>query len=96
MEKYWVSSNHIDIVKNKKRWVPRKKKKRIKDPAIGLSVTVFNNNIEEALRRFKKKVEIAGVLDTVRSKQYYEKPSAIKRKKRQAAIALRKRNTKGK
>lgn len=74
-------------MRNKKKWVPRKKKKRIKDSAKGVAVTVFNNNIEEALRRFKRKVEDAGVLDRVRQKQFYEKPSIIKRRKNKAQAA---------
>lgn len=61
-----------------------------------MAVTVFNGNLEEALRRFKKKVEIAGVLETVRAKQYYEKPSVIKRRRKKAQIALANRNSKGK
>ena len=31
-------------------------RKRPKDNAQGLSVTVFNNNVEEALKRFKRKL----------------------------------------
>ncbi len=75
-------------MRNKRKWIPRKKKKRIKDPAKGLAVTVFNNNVEEALRRFKRKVEDAGVLDRVRQKQFYEKPSIIKRRKNKARKAI--------
>ena len=96
MEQYWINLNHIDIVKNKHKWVPRKKQKRIKDPAGGLCVTVFNGNLEDALSRFKKKIELAGVLETFREKQYYEKPSAVKRKKKKEQIALAKRMSKRK
>ena len=43
-----------------------------------------DRNFERAFRQFKRKVERAGTLQTVRDKQYYEKPSA-KRKRMKAA-----------
>jgi small subunit ribosomal protein S21 len=43
---------------------------------------------EQALRRFKKQCEKAGILSDVRKREHYEKPS-IQRKKK--AIAARKR-----
>lgn len=50
----------------------------------GLSVEVKNGDFNKALRRFKKKVADDGILQTLREKQYYEKPSE-KRKKAKAA-----------
>ena len=47
------------------------------------SVTV-DRNFERALRQFKRKVERAGTLQTVRDKQYFEKP-CIKRNRKKAA-----------
>jgi small subunit ribosomal protein S21 len=41
-------------------------------------------SFEQALRRFKKQCEKAGILSELRKREYYEKPS-IKRKKKQAA-----------
>ena len=43
---------------------------------------------ENALRRFKKQCEKAGILSEVRKREHYEKPSIRKKKK---AIAARKR-----
>ncbi len=43
---------------------------------------------EQALRRFKKQCEKAGVLSDVRKREHYEKPSVRLKKK---AIAARKR-----
>ena len=40
---------------------------------------------EQALRRFKKQCEKAGILSEVRKREYYEKPSVKKKKKREAA-----------
>lgn len=46
-----------------------------------------NENINQAMRRFKKKVEEAGILDTLRSKEFYEKPTTERKRKRGAAAA---------
>ena len=43
---------------------------------------------ENALRRFKKQCEKAGVLSEIRKREYYEKPS-VKRKRK--AIAAKKK-----
>ena len=44
-------------------------------------------NINQALRRFKKKVEESGVLDALRKKEFYEKPTTERKRKRGAAKA---------
>jgi len=46
-----------------------------------------NENINQALRRFKKKIEEAGTLDTLRSKEFYEKPTTERKRKKGAAKA---------
>lgn len=46
-----------------------------------------NENINQAMRRFKKKIEEAGILDTLRSKEFYEKPTTERKRKRGAAAA---------
>ncbi len=60
-------------------------RKKPKDTAQGLSVTVFNNNVDEALRRLKKKVKNSNMLQELRKKEYFVKPSIIKREKRNLA-----------
>ena len=47
-----------------------------------------NESIEQALRRFKKACEKAGILTELRRREYYDKPSIRKKKK---AAAARKR-----
>lgn len=42
-----------------------------------------NESLESALRRFNRKVQQAGVLSEYRRREYFEKPS-IKRKKKKA------------
>ena len=44
-----------------------------------------NENINQALRRFKKKIEEAGTLDTLRAKEFYEKPTTERKRKKGAA-----------
>lgn len=48
-------------------------------------------SFEQALRRFKKQCEKAGILAEIRKREHYEKPSVKKKKK---ALAARKRATK--
>jgi len=48
----------------------------------GLSVKVFNNNIEGALKKFKRMVKDSGMLVELRDRSYYEKPSTVRRKKK--------------
>ena len=62
-----------------------RKKRKPKDNAVGLSVTVFNNNVDGALRILKKKVKEANLFLDLRKKEYYEKPSKIRRHKKQMA-----------
>ena len=42
-------------------------------------------NINQALRRFKRKVEESGVLDDLRKKEFYEKPTTERKRKASAA-----------
>ena len=48
-------------------------------------------SIESLLRRFKKKVEAAGVLKEARRREFYVKPSVQKKLKRLAAQKQRRR-----
>lgn len=46
-----------------------------------------NESIDSALRRFKKKIQKAGILSEVKRRERYEKPSL--RRKRKAEVARR-------
>ena len=48
-----------------------------------------NESIESALRRFKKKIQKAGILSEVKKRERYEKPS-VKRKRKSEAARKRK------
>ena len=55
----------------------------------GSSVYVRDNeNINQALRRFKKKIEAAGTLEDLRQKEFYEKPTSVRKRKKADAKAL--------
>ena len=56
------------------------KKKREADPP-GLAVTVHDNNIEMALKRFKRKVKNSNLMQELRDKEFFVKKSIIKREK---------------
>lgn len=54
----------------------------------GNRVTVKEHeNINQALRRFKKKIETSGVLEDLRRKEFYEKPTTERKRKKGAAKA---------
>ncbi len=44
-------------------------------------------NINQALRRFNKKVEESGILDELRQKEFYEKPTTMRKRLKGAAVA---------
>ncbi len=45
-----------------------------------------NEPFDVALRRFKRSCEKAGVLSEVRRREYYEKPTAVRKRKAAAAV----------
>jgi small subunit ribosomal protein S21 len=58
----------------------------------GKVVVVGDGNIEKALRKFKKKIQESGLLDELRARETYEKPTTERKRKKGAARArLRKR-----
>lgn len=51
-------------------------------------------NIERALKKFKRKFERTGVIKELRKRQQFDKPSVLKRLKMQHAVYVQKlRNT---
>lgn len=53
----------------------------------GLRVEVRNNDVNFALRKFKKKVQEDGILQELRDRQHYVKPSEVKKKAKAAGRA---------
>lgn len=59
---------------------------------IALEVVVHDNeSLERALRRFKRKVQRSGLYSELRKRRFYEKPSAQRKRKREAAIRRERR-----
>ena len=53
----------------------------------GLTVEVRNGDFNFALRKFKKKVQDAGVIQELRERQHYVKPSEVRKKAKAAGRA---------
>ena len=54
---------------------------------MGLSVPVYNNNVDIALRKLKKKIKDSDLMLQLKRKSYFEKPSKVKREKKNLAKA---------
>lgn len=54
---------------------------------MGNKVIVGDMPITTALRKFKQKVDDSGVLELVRKKMFYEKPTSVRKRKAGAAKA---------
>ena len=66
----------------------RKPKKQLQ----GLQVEVYDGQVEKALRILKKKVKESNLFLDLRKKAYYEKPSKLRREKRNLAKLRNKYN----
>ena len=54
---------------------------------MSITIEVRRGNVEQAMRLLKRKVQKEGIVKELRQRQYYEKPSAKKRRKRKENIA---------
>jgi small subunit ribosomal protein S21 len=50
-------------------------------------VRISDGNVEKALRKFKKKIQESGLLDELRGRETYEKPTTERKRKKGAAQA---------
>jgi len=50
-------------------------------------VRVVDGNVEKALRKFKKKIQESGLLEELRARETYEKPTTERKRKKGAARA---------
>ena len=53
---------------------------------MSITIEVRNNNVEKALRVLKKKLNKDGQMKELKLRQYYQKPSEIKREKKKEGI----------
>lgn len=56
-------------------------------PGRGLCVEVRNDDVNGALRRFKKKVQDCGLLQELKEREFYEKPTTARKKAKASAKA---------
>ena len=63
-----------------------KKRKPREKQMTGLSVPVYNNNVDIALKKLKKKVKDSDLFLQLKRKSYFEKPSKVRREKKNLAI----------
>ena len=61
-----------------------------------MQVVVKNGNVERAMRTLKKKLQKEGLLKELKQKQYFEKPSAKRKRKKADGIKRYQRNLKKK
>ena len=54
---------------------------------MSITIQVRNGNLEQALRVLKRKSQKAGILKELKARQYFEKPSEKKRRKKKEGIA---------
>lgn len=54
----------------------------------GLAIVVFNNDVNKAMRKLKKKMQIERVFQDLQKHEFYEKPS-LKRKRERAQARKR-------
>ena len=52
----------------------------------GLAVKVFNNNVELALKKLKRKIKDSDLFLELKKRSYFEKPSKLRREKKNLAI----------
>ncbi len=54
---------------------------------LSITVEVRKGNVEQAMRVLKRKVQKEGIVKKLRMRQYFEKPSEKKRRKKKENIA---------
>ena len=57
-----------------------------------VTVTVKNGNVDRAIRTLKKKLQKEGLLKELKQRQFFEKPSAKKARKKAEGIKRYQRN----
>ena len=61
-----------------------------------VTVTVKKGNVDRAMRTLKKKLQKEGLLKELKQKQYFEKPSAKRKRKKAEGVKRYQRNLKKK
>ena len=77
-----MDKEKIIATQNNKRFSRRKPQQ---EEARGLKVIVPDGGFERAMRKFKKKVQESGLLQELREREQYEKPTARRKKAKSQA-----------
>ncbi len=92
---YTVSGRRVCAIVSPRRLADTRRASSHHGPTgeFGLSEIIIHEdeNFERALKRFKKKVEKAGILSDLRKHRHYEKPSEKRKRKLNAAIRKNRR-----
>ena len=64
----------------------RRKKKKNKNQKCLPYVEVKNNHYERAISEFKKRVKNSGMLLELRNREFYEKPTSVRKRRAAAAV----------
>ena len=67
-----------------------RRRKKKDDSCTGLAVKVYNNNVDGALRKFKKMIKESKLMVELKERQYYTKPSEKRRRKSKKAKKFQK------
>jgi len=51
-----------------------------------MKIVIYNNNFEKAIRKFKKTISTSGLLQEIREREHFEKPSEVRRKAKKQAV----------
>lgn len=87
-KQWWKEQNTLKKYNNNFRGGGRSRDDRTDKPfAQGITVTVRNGDFTGAMRKFKRKVSDSGILQELRERTYYEKPSEKRKKAKAAGIA---------
>ena len=52
----------------------------------GKAVIVKDDNVDRALRKFKKKIAESGLLNELRDREFYEKPTTSRKRQKSSAV----------
>ena len=62
------------------------KRENVVTPGYSIGVTVFNSNIEMALKIWKRKLKDSGMMEELRDRKEYTKPTTQRREQRKNAL----------
>jgi len=84
--RFFIKNKSMEENKNQKKF----KKKFVKEEVYlyghANGVRVINGNVEAAIRKWKRIVKDSGMMEEIRERREYKKPTTIRREQRNAAL----------